>query len=413
MRRYDQILREIIRILREDYAGYAERNPDYEPNFYVTWCGMAVHNAEINDDNFTQMLCQMLATTGDRSLDFRQLNKPSLYPGFYARRFGEELYVTAVNEEKRLRVGDQILKVNTRSPGHHRAHLQKNFLYADTPERELWSSMLTMAKHILVAHADGTQEDIRLESYPRSQPMEMAAFRSLDADTVYFRPMRFTDSGAMERFVLEKRDEIATAKKLILDLRMADGMEEAAMLPLLPCLFSGSLSRRALLPPTKLLTKYTKWNCEHKAASVVSAYGLPEENETVKQYVEELMALAGQGEAEESVDMWEDLPDTLTGFGPEKVILITDTWCENAAEAFVQAAKRLPQVKSIGRPTMGTLDYCNPVSVVLDNDFLFNYPMSRDAGCSTKGRGIPVDIYIPWTPEECERDLLLAQAMAL
>ena len=50
--------------------------------------------------------------------------------------------------------------------------------------------------------------------------------------------------------------------------------------------------------------------------------------------------------------------------GPEKVVLLTDTWSEQEAEHFVQLAKQQGRAVLLGRPTMGTLDYTNPVTVL-------------------------------------------------
>ena len=69
-----------------------------------------------------------------------------------------------------------------------------------------------------------------------------------------------------------------------------------------------------------------------------------------------------------------------------------------------------------GRPTMGTLDYTNPVMVEYD-EFIFTYPISRTAasleGEGVDERGVQPDVLVPWTPEECTADLLAQKALAL
>lgn len=40
-----------------------------------------------------------------------------------------------------------------------------------------------------------------------------------------------------------------------------------------------------------------------------------------------------------------------------------DTWCENEVEQCIRIAKQQGRVKLIGRPTMGNVDYLNPITV--------------------------------------------------
>ena len=67
------------------------------------------------------------------------------------------------------------------------------------------------------------------------------------------------------------------------------------------------------------------------------------------------------------------------------MVVLADTWCEQEAERFVQLAKQQGRAVLLGRPTMGTLDYTNPVMVEYD-EFIFTYPISRTAA-SLEGEG--------------------------
>lgn len=70
----------------------------------------------------------------------------------------------------------------------------------------------------------------------------------------------------------------------------------------------------------------------------------------------------------------------------------------------------------LGRPTMGTLDYTNPVTVLYDA-FSFTYPISRTMasleGNGVDERGVQPDVVVPWTAAECIRDLLAEKAQTL
>ena len=100
---------------------------------------------------------------------------------------------------------------------------------------------------------------------------------------------------------------------------------------------------------------------------------------------------------------------------PEKVVLITDTFCEDEGEQFVAMCARCgSKVVTIGRPTMGTLDYYDCINLAVYEHMTLSYPI-RMTKAAYEGRGIsekglPVDEYIAWTPQEIKEDLLLKRA---
>jgi len=169
-----------------------------------------------------------------------------------------------------------------------------------------------------------------------------------------------------------------------------------------------------------LYTKYTENNCRRKKE--MFAQYLPQTDGATKALVEEMMAeldeKSGQGFVwEDDVELAED--DTMVGGHcvAEKIIILSDTYCEYAGETFIQLCKKSPRVTVIGRPTMGNVDYCNPISVLYDEKFTFTYPISKTKaateGKGVSGKGVAVDQYIPWTPMECSRDVILERAIAL
>jgi len=104
--------------------------------------------------------------------------------------------------------------------------------------------------------------------------------------------------------------------------------------------------------------------------------------------------------------------------GPEQVVLITDTFCEMEGEAFAAMCQRCgSRVKTVGRPTMGTLDYDDCITISLNDHMRLSYPirMSKAAyeGRGISEKGLPVDEYIAWTPEEITEDLLMKKALEM
>lgn len=412
-------MKNIIVTLREDYAGFDECWSEYDSRYYITTCGTAHRNNKLDDILFLQTASQMLATTGDRGLRLA-LRASEEYqpwvPGFYARRCGDELIVTQVNEETRLRPGDVITKINSTSPGTHRERIQKNFFYSDEPEREIWHGLLKMADHIMVRHMDASEEDIRLIRYPSSERVSQPELRVLRDGVVYLKPDWFDGSGELYTLIEESSAQLGSCNKLIIDLRTCGGNEETDYLPLLPYVFRGKHIMADLFPPELLLTNYSELNCFRKLYYMQRIFEQTGDAE-IEPYINELNSLSGKGWIEEAAVQWEDIPAELTGKAPQQVVVITDTWCENAAESFVEAAKRSEAVTVIGRPTMGTLDYCGMIAVALDDDFTLTYAMSKRKAAADesgiKGRGLPVDVYIPFSAEECARDLLLEKALSI
>ena len=147
---------------------------------------------------------------------------------------------------------------------------------------------------------------------------------------------------------------------------------------------------------------------------------LVDEDPEVRQMAQQLTAYYRDQSGKGWVDEVEELPvpaeTPILRRGPEKVMVLTDTWCEQEAERFVQLAKRQGRAVLLGRPTMGTLDYTNPVMAEYD-EFRFTYPISRTAasleGNGVDERGLQPDILVPFAPEECTADLLLQKALQL
>ena len=93
---------------------------------------------------------------------------------------------------------------------------------------------------------------------------------------------------------------------------------------------------------------------------------------------------------------------------PHNVWIITDQGRGSSGDAFVQDMSPSPKVTVVGRPTLGILDYSN-CSVETWDHFRLLYPTSRSGAVSLgegmSHKGVPVDHYIPWTPEHLERDV--------
>lgn len=399
-----QMYSEIVRILRQDYAGREECEDSFDPRYYTQSIGQAARDQVLDRKLFLRYVSQMLACIGDRHLRLELLPDEDYsphQPGFRCRRFGDSLIVTEVTEESRLTPGDVITAVNGGAPSHHRSTIQKNIFFSDEPEREDWSGLMKMARTVTLE--DGST--LELCQYPRqreSRPPTLLFF----GDAAVIDPGTFDGSGAAAALLAEHEAELSACRRLVWDLRLGEGRAEEDILPLLPWLTHENSSTAELLGPTDLYVNYTPLTCALRAAAL---RGLP----GAEEYIAELHEKAGRGFVRET-DAGDALP--VAGKAPEKVLVLTDTWCRDAGEIFVQAARRAG-AKLLGRATQGTLDYCADHALQLDDHFIFHFPSAITAeareGRGMKGRGIQPDEAIPFTPEECRRDLLLEAALNL
>lgn len=403
---YQQLFRDIVAILRRDYAGKDLMGDRFAPRYYTQAIGQAWNDSKLDDLLFLRHVNQMLACIGDRNLDLSQRPNETYTPwspGFYTRRYGDDLYVTAVTAETRLQPGDRITAINGGSPAKHKALIQKDFFRGSVPEREDWNGLLKMAEVIDVTHPDGTVEQLMLKQYPLAAPDLSPSCEDMGDGIVYLRPAPFEEGAGTAAFAEAHAEILGAAKALVLDLRNGRGKDEDEIYPLLPwlCRVDTPLSR--LLDDT-IVVNHSRLNCILKAAGLQD---IPEAQE----YIAELAAKSDTGFSEERYEA----EDVIPPLAQDTVIVLTDTWCRDAAETLVQAAKRAG-AHLIGRPTLGTLDTLAPVHYELDERYVLTWPtaLSKAAyeGFGIQGAGIQPDQYIPWTPQECSQDLLLEAARA-
>ena len=402
---YQQLFKEIVTVLRRDYAGKDIMDGRFSPRYYTQAIGQAWNDSRLDDLLFLRYVNQMLACIGDRRLRLDLLPSEEYAPsspGFYTRRYEDSLYVTAVTGETRLAPGDRITAVNGGSPAKQKALIQKDFFRGSVPEREDWNGLLKMADYVDVTRTDGTEERLFLQKHSPVPPDLTAGFSLSEDGIAWFRPGPFDPGADTAGFVAAHAEELGACRALILDLRNARGTEEDEIIPLLPLLCREDTTLSALADEP-FAVNYTRLNCILKAAGLQA---IPE----AADYIAELASMADKGFVEESLAE-EDMP--IPGLAPEQIVVLTDTWCRDAGETLARAAKRAGAVL-IGRPTLGTLDTLGEVSYALDERYVLTWPTAVTAaardGRSRPGEGMEPDEYIPWTPEECTRDLLLEAA---
>ena len=415
----NKLLNDLFLTIRNDYAGWNAKQKRHNPTPFVTMLGQAYYDRRMSSLLVLQAVSQYCAGMRDRNLKF-QLVQEGYAPfsrGFSVRRCAQGMVVDAVTQETRLHPGDRVLAINRTAPERIVKNLPNPLLAADEPEREQWNGYLKMARDITVRHPDGTEELLELARYP-AEADTAPALDQPDPETVVLDPGTLNDADALEAFVEEHRAQLDGCTRLVLDLRDSNGDDEEALLPLLPYITAKDTTAEELFGDRRIRTNYTRMNCARLIHMLTPC--LVDEDPEVRQMAQQLTAYYRDQSGKGWVDEVEELPvpaeTPILRRGPEKVMVLTDTWCEQEAERFVQLAKRQGRAVLLGRPTMGTLDYTNPVMAEYD-EFRFTYPISRTAasleGNGVAERGLQPDILVPFAPEECTADLLLQKALQL
>lgn len=418
----DALYDAMVKTIHYDYVGFEHKRKYYMPNESRTYVFTNYRYGTLTMEILARSLHQFVGDLHDRHLkfhcedwiDYRNLGMP-----YRVRAAKDCLYVTSALTGTGLTPGDRILEVQSMPPERIRAYMRHAAFYSSDPERELWGGYLRMARSLTVEHPDGRRERVETPPCPPFQEDYPIEFRMLDGNTAYLRLERM-DREAMDALLAEHGGEIAGSKKLILDLRRNVGGDSDACGGLLPYLVDKKRSMAQLLGDEGCWCLFTENNCNRRYG-VLSAFRAtltdPEEISLIDAELALYKDNFGKGlvylppePAEGSV-----VPAPAA---PERVVVLTDTFCEDEGEAFAALCGRCgDKVTVMGRPTMGTLDYFDSITVALHEKMTLSYPI-RMTHAAHEGRGISekglsVDEYIPWTPDEIGRDLLLERAMAL
>lgn len=215
-------------------------------------------------------------------------------------------------------------------------------------------------------------------------------------------------------------DDIQHADRVIVDIRDAgEGMIGNAF-GLMALFFDREVNLRDLMGQQIVYTRYTERNARLRARQLARLLDMSDEagRAWVQAEIDHVAACAGQGFVKEA-ELEEDMlfPPAPAG---QRTLLLTDVRTSGPAERLAAIARRAAaqgcgKVRSVGRATRGSLDYANLVVAPLDEIFSLVYPIAKteDAheGRGLRGRGLAPDVHVPFTPEECARDLVLEQAL--
>ena len=207
-------------------------------------------------------------------------------------------------------------------------------------------------------------------------------------------------------------------KRLILDLRCCEGGDISGIVPLVPYLIDRPMSPAEFMGELGLYLRYSHKNvlrmvCELEMERDGQSQDLQEEYNAE---IGRILSLKGKGFVWEPAELPEEWYRTVQPCGPKEVIVLADIGCCAAGELLCRMAARSPRVVTMGRATCGDSDYQEERVISFEDDIFFAYPMgmTKEAweGNGILRGGAPVQVEIPWTPEEIRQDVVLERAIA-
>lgn len=410
-----EIFDDVVSVMKHD-ASCCKDEPGGDVEYY-----RAQISEDMDENAFVYVMKSYLATFHVMSHVYFDKKKYDMIP-FRVQRYKNVLYVRAVTADSPLSVGDRIIKVDGCEIDTYAMQHEEMF-YGETEERQNygWQNLLCFAKEVTVEKA-GTGE---VKVYPialdaKWDNSNKYICKTLREGVTYLRLKDFQNEEEIQKLYTDNHEILYTCDYLIIDVRSNGGGCDTAFFPLFElCLPEGKTIDDMAddIYDGGAEINYSERNCDVRKRwfAEYMKMELPQETRAILQKMEaDLDAYRGKGFVKvESEDI--DIP--YTGLAkPYHVYIITDSNCGSSGDAFVDIMRKSDKVTVVGRPTMGILDFSNCAMIEYDQ-FEFMYPTSRnlylDKGIQMRNHGIPVDVYVPWTPEHLKRDVDLEKVFEL
>lgn len=411
----------------------------------------ASRDASATPELFMEAARQFLATAGAASTCAVECHDPAYQEftlGFTTKRDGDFLYVTSAEQDERLKPGMRIVAVGRSTIPYLLKDTAQEIFGGRGTDREDWGLAMRMFDDIDVFPGDGHVERLPLRKFPVKGGGAEAAGRPC-AETGEAAPgvaliavRSLADPEGLRDALARGREALLGREGLVIDLRRCAGEADPdSLLALLPYLVREATPAREAFPDERLYTIYSKGNAERLEARLEQAraalerrgdkegaLALGEMERDVRDKAARVLAAKREvftlperravSEVQEAAPS-PFMPDTMASpaeDAPGRVALLVDTSTGVGAERLALAARRLGKAKVVGRATPGAVDYANYLTVEYPDIMAsLTYPISRTAanhdGAGCARAGVPLDVHVPWTPEECSRDIMLERAV--
>lgn len=403
----------------------------------------ASRDAEATPELFVAAVRQFLSTCDARTCRLT-CNDPAYAEydlGFRAQRHGDFLYVVEARQEKRLAPGMRIAAIGRNTVPFVLKDTAQEVFWGRGTDREDWGLVLRMFDDVDVFPGDGHVVRMDLRRYPLERPeARMACQRHGTACVMTVDSL--SDGAAVARLLGESAETLDGTERLVLDLRRCAGEADiASYLALLPYLCDHDTTAREVFPDRPVRTIYSKANAELLLAGIENARKQLSDGDTetraaldglagdIRAKADEVLQakrrVTGLQERRRASELPEIVPSPFGGEevrvpvdAPREALLLVGPQTGIGAERLAEAVMGMERVRLVGRATPGAVDYENYVTRTYpDISASFTYPISRTtASCEGRGyarTGLPLDLRVPWTPEECGRDVVLETALGM
>lgn len=363
---------------------------------------------DMEEKEFTKTVKKYIASFGvPAHLNFSDNNMTGL--NFDVMRYNDALYVIDAAKEANFKKADKIIALDGKSISEI-AEDEFEFLMGEKEERQgfLWSPILLFS-NIATIERDGKVLEVSIHSEGCTYENKKYYINDMGNNTLLLRLADFADEDAIRQVYADNSAALDTCENLIIDVRGNGGGADTAYLPLLEyCFPEGRKIADFDAETYGMEINYSKRNCDSRTQMINQFFGeeIPDE---VKPVIDQMLAELKENSGKGFITSEAGGESGMIGKkNPQKVYIITDERCGSSGDAFVETMSCSPKVTIVGRPSMGITDYSNCTMECFDQ-FQLVYPTSRakriDAGKGILHKGVPVDVYIPWTPEHLEKDI--------
>lgn len=418
--RYVEVFNEVVSIMHHDYAGCVDNDGGDNPHEYERIIRDLEEKGELDDFNFGEIVKDYIAYFKDYHVYFHVLNgnKPFTI-GFKVRKYKDKLYVISVSSEKSLEVGDALVEVDGMDIN-TLADKYKRRLHFQPDERQFdWYDILKKHSSATVERKDGSKFTLNIGRYNFSSSGDDYTLKFIKDDIALFKFIDFNDPDAIKDLVEDNKERLKECKKWIIDVRTNNGGSDMSYVPLLGYMLKKG---QGITQDYDIKFLMTERNCDGRVKDFKKMLEeTKEDNIEVRNSIKNMIRWYedNRGKGFINMDIEDDDDEMIEGLyeNPEKIVVLTDTFCGSSGDQFVRYAMQSEKVTVVGRNTLGVLDYSNCAFERIDNRFNLTYATSRDGnidkGEGMKGIGIAPHIYIPWTPEMFERDSDMEKAFEI
>lgn len=403
----------------------------------------ASRNAHADVDQFLLAARQYLSTAGAKTckVTCHDPNYAEYDLGFRVKRHENFLYVTEARQETRLAPGMRIVAAGMNRIDFLLKDLGADVFWGRGSDREDWDLAMRMFDDIDVFPGDGHVMRLDLRRYPVETPDPEFTTRVQDG-AVVARVDDLSQADKVAQVASEAEASLAkqgAAGKLVIDLRHCAGAADpASYLALLPLLVDTEVDAKQVVDDVELFTVYSKNNAAALIADIervrpaLDEAGLSMADELcadIRAKADEVLARKRTTHVMAERLRMAELPEVLPSpFADERVVpdanaprlacILLDSDTGEGAERLAQAVMGMERVRLVGRATKGWIDYANYLTSELEGiDCTFTYPISRTKanhdGQGYERTGLPLDVHVPFTPEECTHDTILEAALKL